>query len=95
MGNIKYVQYWGCGEEYFLRNCPHRKDNTRNTHNIKEAILVEDIERIVPMTYVALEDHQVDRLSDLVKIKGKIANQSLLVPIDIVCSHIYVNPRVA
>ena len=88
------IQCWERGEDHLLRNCPHRKENTINIQNIKEATIVDDVLRIIPKIYDAFKDSQVDHQSAMVEVKGKIAKQFLSILIDPRSSCNYVTAKV-
>lgn len=43
-----------------LKDYPHKRENPRGIHNIKEVIIVEDMERETLRIYLTLDDCQVD-----------------------------------
>jgi hypothetical protein len=57
------------------KDFPHRKYKANTVHNIQEATIVGDMERI----YATLDDRQVEYQSNMIEVEGKIIND----PIDI------------
>lgn len=88
------IQCRGCREDHLLRNCRHRKENTRNINNIEEDFIIEDVARTIPETYATLQDHQEYHQSVLVEIEGTIAKQYISILNDLGSSHGYVTPQV-
>lgn len=70
-----------------LRSCPYREENAINIHNIKEATIVDDVERNIPKVYVALKGYQADHQLDVVEVECKISKQSFSILIDMRSSH--------
>ena len=52
------------------------------------------VARVVPRIYVALEDRQVDHQSTMVKVAGKIVEQSVSILIVPSSTHSNITPRV-
>ena len=66
MGARETIQCWGYGKDHLLKNCPHRKENPRNIHNIEEATTSDDVARTISKIYNALEYHQANHESTMV-----------------------------
>jgi hypothetical protein len=78
-------------EKIICSNIVH-KGNIINVHNIQEAIMIEDVARIVPRIYATLEDCQVYHESIVVQVEGKILKQYISILIDHRSSNSYVTP---
>ena len=69
-------------------------ESARPTYNIQEAETVDQVARVVPRIYVALEDRQVDHQSTMVEVVDNIDEQSISILIDPGSTHSYITPRV-
>jgi hypothetical protein len=49
------IQCWSFGGDHMHKDCPHRGDKARNTHNVQQVAIVEDIGKNVPNIYTALD----------------------------------------
>ena len=72
------------------RNCPLENESARPTYNIQEVEIVGQVARAVPRIYAALEDRQEDHQSSVVKVAGKIVEQSVSILIDPSSTHSYI-----
>jgi hypothetical protein len=88
------MECWGCKGNHRYRDCPHRKDKERTVHTVQQAERVEDMHRIMPRIYVALDNKQEEFKSHMIEVEGTINNQPLVILIDSGASHSYVDPRV-
>ena len=52
------------------------------------------VARAIPRIYAALEDRQVDHLSTVVEVTGKIVEQYVCILIEPGSTHNYITPRV-
>jgi hypothetical protein len=71
----------------------HRKENTRNIHNIAEATIIDDVAQTISNIYVALEECPKNHQSVVIEFEGRIAKKSLFILIDLGSSDSYVNYR--
>jgi hypothetical protein len=62
----------------------------KTMHNIQEATTVEDMGRI----YASLHDRQEEYQSNMIKMEGKIINQTISILIDSGASHCYIDPKI-
>jgi hypothetical protein len=76
------MKCWGCGEEHLLRDCPHRKQNSRRIYNIQETTTVNDVAKSVPQIYASLDNNQANHQASVVEIEGMISNHLVSVLID-------------
>lgn len=88
------LQFWGCGENHKLKDCPRRKEKRRGLHNLDSVAIVEDMARATSKIYAALEDQQANHQSTMIKVEGKIAKQSISILIDPGSTHSYVTPKI-
>jgi hypothetical protein len=87
------LKFRGCGEEYLLREYPHRQQENRRVYNIQEATRVNYVARSVPQIYVALDNRQADHQSSAVEMEGMITNYLVSILIDLGSNLSYVAPR--
>jgi hypothetical protein len=76
------LKCWGCGEEHFLRDCPHRQQDNRSVYNIQEPTTVNDVARSMPQIYAAQDNRQADHQASVVEMEGTIANHLVSILID-------------
>jgi hypothetical protein len=72
------------------KDFPCRKDRVKTVHNFQEATTVEDMGRI----YAALDDRQVEYLSNMIEVEGKIRNQLVAILIDSRERHCYIDTKI-
>jgi hypothetical protein len=65
-----------------MRDFPYRKQNNRRVYNVQEATIVNDVARIMPQIYVALENIQDDQQDSVVEMEGMISNHLVSILID-------------
>jgi hypothetical protein len=65
------------------KDCSHRKDRVKTVHNIQEAIIVKDMERI----HASLNYQQAEYQFNMIEVEGKIINQPVAILIDSGASH--------
>jgi hypothetical protein len=76
------LKSWGCEEEYFLRDCPHRQQDNRSIYNIHKATTANDVARSMPRIYVPLDNKQDDHQASMVEMEGMIFNHHVSILID-------------
>jgi hypothetical protein len=76
------LKCWGCGEEHLLRDFPHRQHNNRRVYNIQEATTVNDVARIMPQIYAAMDNKQADHQASVMEMEGMISNHLVSILID-------------
>jgi signal recognition particle subunit SEC65 len=87
------LKCWGCGEEHLLRDYPHRKWDNRRIYNIQEATIVNDVARIMPQIYAALDNRQYDHQDSVVEMEAMISNHLVSILIDPGSNLSYVAPQ--
>jgi hypothetical protein len=87
------LKCWGCGEEHILRDCRHKQQNSRRVYNIQEATTVNDVARIMPWIYVAMDNNQADNQASMVEMEGMITNHLVSILIDPGSNLSYVAPQ--
>ena len=75
-----------------LRDFPHRQQNSRRIYKIQEATTVNDVARIMPRIYVALDNKQVDHQASVMEMEGMIATHLVSILIDLGSNLSYVAP---
>ena len=55
---------------------------------------MEDVTRVTPHIYAALEYQQAAYQASMVKVEGRISKQYISILIDLGSTHSYVNPKV-
>jgi hypothetical protein len=88
------LKCWGCGEEHLLRDCLHRKQNNGRVYNIQSYTIVNDVSRIIPQIYAALDNRQADHQDLVVKMEGTISNHPVSILIDHGSNLSYVSPQI-
>jgi hypothetical protein len=58
MPSLPPMECWGCKGNHRYRDCPHRKDKSRNVHTVQQAEIVEDMGSRISRIYVALDNKQ-------------------------------------
>jgi hypothetical protein len=89
----KPIKCWGCEGDHMYKYFPHRGDKMRTLHSIKKKDIVEDVGKIMPRIYAALENRRVDYHSHMIKVEGKIDNQPIVILVDYGTSHSYIDPK--
>jgi hypothetical protein len=62
-------------------------------HNIKKEEMVEDVGKIMPGIYAALDNRQADFKSHMFEVEGKIDNHPVDILIDYGAGHIYIDTK--
>jgi hypothetical protein len=62
-------------------------------HSIKQEETVEDVRKIMPRIYAALDNRQAYYQSHMIEVEGKIDNQPIAILIDSRASHSYIDPN--
>jgi hypothetical protein len=68
------LKFWGHGEEYLLKDYPHRKQKNRRVHNIQEAITINDVAMSMTQIYAALDNRKYDHQASVVEMEGMIVD---------------------
>ena len=55
---------------------------------------IGDMARATPRIYVTLEDQQADHQSTMVKVKGKIVEQSISIMVDLISTNTYITLKI-
>jgi hypothetical protein len=76
-----------------LRDYSHRKQNNKEVYNIQEATTINDVARIIPRIYAALDNNQADHQASVVELEGMIANHPISILIDPGSNLSYVAPH--
>ena len=87
------MKCWNCEEEHLLRDCPHRQQDNRRTYNIQEDTTVNDVARIMPKIYAALDNRQYDYQTSVMEMEGMISNHLVSILIDPSSILSYVSPH--
>jgi hypothetical protein len=87
------IQCWICGGDHFHIDFPQRGDKSRTTHNVQQAVKVEDMGKNVPRIYVALDNKQVEFQSHMIEVEVNIIDQPIAILIDSGASHSYLDPK--
>jgi hypothetical protein len=75
-----------------LRDCLHRKQNSRRIYNVQEATTVNDMAKSMPRIYVAMYNKQVDHQASMVEMEGMITNHLVSILIDLGSNLSYIAP---
>jgi hypothetical protein len=76
-----------------FRDFPRRGEKVRTVHDVQQAETVEDMGRIVPRIYVALDNKQAEYHSHMIEVEGMINKQTIAILIDVGASHNYIDPK--
>lgn len=87
------LQGWGCVEPHYYKNSPHHARPEEAT-NVQEASTTGEVARSMPRTIVLLEDHQAYYQRTMIKLEGKLFNQSISLLVDVGAILSYVSPKV-
>jgi hypothetical protein len=63
-------------------------------HNIKKEEIVEDVGKIMPRIYVALDNRQADYQFNMIEVEGKIDDHPMAILIYYGTSHRYIDPKI-
>jgi hypothetical protein len=85
------MKCWGCNENHMFRDFPQRREKLRTTHNVQQAVIVEDMGRSVPRIYVSLDTKQAEFWLHMIDVEGKINDQPIAILIDSGASHSYLD----
>jgi hypothetical protein len=75
------------------KDCPHIGEKVINVHNVQQDETMEDMGRSVPRIYAALDSKQAEFQSHMIEVEGKFNNQTIVILIDSVTSHRYIDPK--
>jgi hypothetical protein len=75
------------------RDFPRRDEKVRIVHNVHQDDIVEYMGINVPSTYAALDNKQVEFQSHMIEVEGKIKNQTIVILIDSISTHRYIDPK--
>jgi hypothetical protein len=87
------MECWVCKGNHVYRDCPHRNDKVRTSHNVQQVEIVEEMGRRVPRFYIALDNKKAKYQSHMIEVEGMINNQPTTILIDSGASHSYIDPR--
>jgi hypothetical protein len=87
------MQCWGCKGDLRFRDCPHRGENGRVVHNVKQSEIVEDMGRYVPRIYAALDNKKAEYQSHMIEVEGMINIHTIAILIDSGDIHSYIDPK--
>ena len=62
------LKCWCCGEDHWLRDCPHRQQNSKRLYNIQEATIINDVARSMPWIYAALDNIQAHQQASILEM---------------------------
>jgi hypothetical protein len=77
-----------------LRDCPHREQNNKRVYNVKESTTVNDVARIMPQIYAALDNRQAGHQTLVVEMEGMISNHRVSILIDPSSNLSYATPKI-
>jgi len=78
-------------KETMYKYCPHKEGRIRTMHSIQEATIAEDMGRSVPRVYASLDNWQANYQPHMIGVEGKIDNNPIVILIDSISSHIYID----
>jgi hypothetical protein len=87
------IQCWDFGGDHMYRDCPHTGEKVRNVHSVQQVDTVEDMGRNVPRIYAALDNKQSEFQSHMIEVEGNINNQTIVILIDSISIHSYLDPN--
>jgi hypothetical protein len=87
------IKCWGCEGGHMYKYFPHKGDTLRNLHNIKQEKKMEDVRKIMPKIYAALDNREADYQSHMIEVEGKIGNKPIVIWIDYGANHSYIDPN--
>jgi hypothetical protein len=73
------------------KDFPQRGDKVTTMHNVQQDVTIEDMGRNVRRIYIALDNNQTKFYSHMIEVEGKINDQPIVVLIDSVASHNYLD----
>ena len=87
------IKCWGCEGDHIYKYCPHQGDNMKTFHSVKKEETIEDVGKIMPRIYAALDNRQAYYQSHMIEVEGKIDNHPIVILIDSEASHSYIDPK--
>jgi hypothetical protein len=85
------LQCWGCGEPHILRDYPHRQHDNKRVYNVQGEAIVNDLARIIPRIYAAVENRQANHQAFEVELEGIITKNPISILIDLGSNLSYVS----
>jgi hypothetical protein len=76
------LEFWGCREEHFSMDFPHRKKENKSAYNIQESTTINDVARSMPQIYASLDNRQVDHQASVMEMEGMISNHIVYILIN-------------
>jgi hypothetical protein len=76
------IKCLGCEGDHIYKDCPDKGDMMRTMKKIQEVDTMDEMGRIMPRIYVALDNRKEYYQSSMIEVKGNIDNQSISILID-------------
>ena len=76
------IKCLGCEGDNIYKDCLDTRDMMKTMKKIQDVDAMDDMGRIMPMIYAALDNRQAYYQSNMIEVKGNIDNQSISILID-------------
>jgi len=76
------IKCLGCEEDNIYKDCLDTRDMMKTMKKIQDVDAMDDMGRIMPMIYAALDNRQAYYQSNMIEVKGNIDNQSISILTD-------------